>query len=181
MEQAKEIDSAYMRIVLPVILQVALHTGMRQGEIFGLQWKNVDLDSKCLYVQYSLACVVGQGFVFQDPKTRASRRKILLMPEDVETLREYQKWQSAYGTELGDMFKNRNLVFCGVFGQPIHAGNFISLYFIPLLKRCGIHENFTFHGLRHTHATMLLKMGVNPKIVQERLGHGSIKITMDTV
>lgn len=180
LEQAKEIDSAYMRIVLPVILQLALHTGMRQGEIFGLQWKNVDLEGQCLYIQYSLACVVGQGFVFQDPKTRASRRKILLMPEDVETLREYQKWQSAYGNELGDMFKNRNLVFCGVFGQPIHAGNFISRYFIPLLKRCGIHENFTFHGLRHTHATMLLKMGVNPKIVQERIGHGSIKITMDT-
>ena len=49
-----------------------------------------------------------------------------------------------------------------------------------LIRACHIHEGFTFHGLRHTHATLLLKQGVNPKIVQERLGHSSIKVTMDT-
>ena len=66
------------------------------------------------------------------------------------------------------------------FGEPISPTNFSRRYFKPLLKKCNISSDFTFHGLRHTHATLLLRQGVNPKIVQERLGHSSIKVTMDT-
>ena len=69
---------------------------------------------------------------------------------------------------------------CYPFGYPISPTNFLRRYFKPLLKKCRISEDFTFHGLRHTHATFLLQKGVNPKIVQERLGHSSIKETMDT-
>lgn len=177
---AKELESDYMKVVMPVILRMALHTGMRQGEIFGLKWSDVNFAEQGLYIQRSLACVVGKGFVLQDPKTNASRRRVLLMPEDIEILSHYKGWQKSYIDELGDQFKNQDLVFCGIWGNPIHAGNFIRRYFKPLLKASNINEAFTFHGLRHTHATMLLRQGVNPKIVQERLGHGSIKITMDT-
>ncbi|MEL7657130.1 MAG: tyrosine-type recombinase/integrase, partial [Bacillota bacterium] len=60
------------------------------------------------------------------------------------------------------------------FGNPLDAKNFVSRYFKSLLKPAGIDESFTFHGLRHTHATLLLKQGVNPKVIQERLGHANI-------
>ena len=72
------------------------------------------------------------------------------------------------------------LIFTSPFGEPISPTNFSRRYFKPLLKECHINPDFTFHGLLHTHATLLLQQGVNPKIVQERLGHSSIKVTMDT-
>lgn len=180
-EAAKEIDHPYMRIMMPVLIEFTAHTGLRQGEVFGLQWKDVDFEQGAIFVQRSLTHVVGKGAVFQAPKTKNSRRRVLLLPEDVGMLREYKVWQTAYADELGDQFDNHNnLVFASIFGNPISPTNFSRRYFRPLLKECGINDNFTFHGLRHTHATMLLQQGVNPKIVQERLGHSSIKVTMDT-
>jgi len=78
------------------------------------------------------------------------------------------------------LFAGHDLVFTSPFGEPMSPTNFSRRYFKPLLKKWNISSDFTFHGLRHTHATLLLRQGVNPKIVQERLGHSSIKVTMDT-
>lgn len=139
-----------------------------------------DFENSCLFIRRSLAHVIGKGAVFQSPKTKNSVRRVLLMSEDVESLRNYQQWQKNLSEELGDKFAGHGLVFTSPFGEPISPTNFIRRYFKPLLKKCHINENFTFHGLRHTHATLLLQQGVNPKIVQERLGHSSIKVTMDT-
>ena len=104
---------------------------------------------------------------------------ILLLSDDIAKLKTYKEWQNAYADKLGDLFSRNGLVFTSPYGEPISPSNFSRRYFKPLLKECGIDENFTFHGLRHTHATLLLEQGVNPKIVQERLGHSSIKVTMD--
>lgn len=179
-EAAKNINHPYMSVMMPELIELTAHTGLRQGEVFGLKWSDVDFTQGAIFVQRSLAHIIGQGAVFQDPKTKNSRRRVLLLPEDVCSLRKYHEWQTAYADKLGDQFFHHGLVFAGVFGNPISPTNFNRRYFRPLLKICGIDENFTFHGLRHTHATLLLKQGVNPKIVQERLGHSSIKVTMDT-
>ena len=159
------------RLVMPEIISLTVHTGMRQGE-------DVDFEKSCLFIRRSLAHIIGKGAVFQAPKTKNSVRRVLLMPEDVENLRAYKEWQKNYSDDLGDLFARHNLVFTSPFGEPISPTNFSRRYFKPLLKKCNINSNFTFHGLRHTHATLL--QGVNPKIVQERLGHSSIKVTMDT-
>ena len=179
-EAAKEIDHPFMSVVMPEIISLTVHTGMRQGEVFGLKWEDVDFEKSCLFIRRSLAHVIGKGAVFQAPKTKNSIRRVLLMPEDVENLRAYKVWQKNYSDELGSLFAGHNLVFTSPFGEPISPINFSRRYFRPLLKKCKISSDFTFHGLRHTHATLLLRQGVNPKIVQERLGHSSIKVTMDT-
>ena len=179
-QTACKLDHPYMSVMLPELIKFTAHTGLRQGEVFGLTWDDIDFGQGAIFVRRSLAYVVGQGSVFQEPKTKNSRRRVLLLPKDVESLKKYQNWQKCYADALGDKYDNTNLVFTSVFGQPIRPTNFLRRYFRPLLKKCGISEKFTFHGLRHTHATMLLKQGVNPKIVQERLGHSSIKVTMDT-
>ncbi|MBQ7479496.1 MAG: tyrosine-type recombinase/integrase [Selenomonadaceae bacterium] len=95
-------------------------------------------------------------------------------------LQRYREWQQQYAEEPGDKYAMRELVFASPFGTPIRPANFTRRYFRPLLRKCGIDEKFTFHGLRHTHAALLLQQEVNPKIVQERSGHSSIKATMDT-
>lgn len=177
---AKQIDHNFMRVMMPEILSFTVHTGLRQGEVFGLKWEDVDFQNSCIFVKRSLAHVIGQGAVFQEPKTKNSRRRVLLLPEDIKNLRKYQEWQKHYADELGDKFSWHNLVFTSPFGEPISPTNFSRRYFKPLLEKCHIQKDFTFHGLRHTHATLLLQQGVNPKIVQERLGHSSVKVTMDT-
>lgn len=179
-EVAREMNHPFMSVMMPELISLAVRTGLRQGEIFGLMWEDVDFSNSCIFVRRSLAHVVGKGAVFQETKTKGSRRRILLMREDVDALQVYRAWQKNYSEEMGDKFTWRNLIFTSPFGAPISPTNFARRYFHPLLKKCGIKEGFTFHSLRHTHATLLLQQGVNPKIVQERLGHSSIKVTMDT-
>lgn len=169
-----------MKVMMPELISFTAHTGLRQGEVFGLKWEDIDFEQGAIFVKRSLAHVVGKGAVFQDTKTKNSRRRVLLLPEDIADLKKYKEWQENYAMELGDKFACHDLVFVSVFGNPISPTNFSRRYLHPLLKKCGLNENFTFHGLRHTHATLLLKQGVNPKIVQERMGHSSIKVTMDT-
>ena len=177
---AREIEHPFMKVMMPELVEFTAHTGLRQGEVFGLKWIDVDFEKACIFVRRSLAHVIGKGAVFQEPKTKNSRRRVLLLPHDVEALQAYKQWQKAYSEDLGDLFASTDLVFTSPFGQPIAPTNFTRRYFRPLLAKCNIDAAFTFHGLRHTHATLLLQQGVNPKIVQERLGHSSIKVTMDT-
>ena len=179
-DTAKKIDHPFMSVVMLQIISLTVHTGMRQGEVFGLKWDDIDFEKSCLFIRRSLAHVIGKGAIFQAPKTKNSVRRILLMSEDVKNLRAYKKWQENYSEELGDLFAGHDLVFTSPFGEPMSPTNFSRRYFKPLLKKCDISSEFTFHGLGHTHATLLLRQGVNPKIVQERLGHSSIKVTMDT-
>ena len=179
-ETAKASDHLFISVMLPELISLTVHTGLRQGEAFGLKLEDIDFSRSCLFVKRSLAHVVGQGAVFQETKTKTSRRRILLLAEDTANLTAYRKWQQEYAAMLGDRFTNHGLVFTSPFGEPISPTNFSRRYFKPLLAKAGIDLAFTFHGLRHTHATLLLQQGVNPKIVQERLGHSSIKMTMDT-
>ena len=176
---AKNIDNNYMQDVLPVVLKLALHTGMRQGEIFGLKWEDIDLAGNYIYIKRSLAYIVGKGYILQEPKTKTSRRKILLMRDDIVMLKEYKKWQEQHIDSVGDKYENASLVFANIYGKPIDTSNFTTRYLKPTLKMAGIDSSFTFHCFRHTHATILLKEKVNPKVIQERLGHSNISMTLD--
>ena len=92
----------------------------------------------------------------------------------------YKEFQSNYAKELGDKWTDSyGVVISGTFGKILSTSNFKSRYFIPILKLLGL-EHITFHDLRHTHATLLLSQKINPKIVQERLGHSTITLTLDT-
>ena len=153
-EGARQINNEFMRNMMPEILSFMVKTGLRQGEVFGLKWEDVDFKNSCVFIRRSLAHVVGRGAVFQEPKTKNSRRRVLLMPEDVQSLKEYREWQKNYADELGDKFARNGLIFTSPFGEPISPTNFSRRYFKPLLKKCNINSDFTFHGLRHTHATL---------------------------
>jgi len=101
------------------------------------------------------------------------------MQADVNMLEDYAVWQKEQINLLCNQYKDQGLVFPNTFGNPLDTSNFVTRYFKPLLKPAGIDSNFTFHGLRHTHATLLLQQGVNPKVIQERLGHCNIGMTLD--
>ncbi len=162
-----------------IAVQLAASTGMRLGEVFGLCWDCVDLESSSISVRRSIQ-TGGKLNIFQTTKTKHSRRLIRISTDLAAELKKYRSFQDQYASRLGDHWHNvRHALITGLFGNILSTSNFKARYFLPILAKLGIHD-FSFHDLRHTHATLLLAKGVNPKIVQERLGHSTITLTLDT-
>lgn len=157
---------------------LALNTGMRRGEILGLRWQDLDLEAGQLAVNQGLVRVSGKGLVLQEPKTALSKRVINLAPAVVQVLKDRKKQQAEYRLMAGGAYdeKNLDLVFCNELGEPICPRAFTRV-FERLIKKAGL--DVTFHGLRHTFATMALEQGVDVKTIQETLGHHSAAFTMD--
>lgn len=158
---------------------LALRTGMRRGELLGLRWQDVDLDQAVLHVRQSL---VQSGGVmgFQEPKTSGGRRSVTLDDASVAALREHRARQLEERLKAGALWQGEghDLVFTTERGTPPQPSN-INRRFTALIARAGA-PRIPFHGMRHSHATMLLTRGVHPKVVAERLGHAGIAITLQT-
>lgn len=179
-DKAGSVESEYYSHALPVMLKLTMHSGMRQGEVFGLTWDSFNEKAGTITVNKAIAHVVGKGAVFQEPKTATSKRTILLTSHDVEMLKAYRDWQQQYADELSEIYEwHYNLIFTTQYGYPLSPTNFSRRWFRPLLREAGISDSFTFHQLRHYHASVLLEAGVPVKVVSERLGHASAKMTLD--
>jgi integrase len=163
---------------LEALYVLAIHTGMRQGELLALSWQDVDLENAVASVRRTLTRSGGK-VVFGKPKTKKSRRSIRLTPQAVEALRVHLKRQLQDIEILGDRYQDQGLVFTTNTGAPINPSNLRQRSFASLLKRAGL-PHMRFHDLRHTCATLLLSRGVHPKLVQELLDHATIAITLDT-
>ena len=162
------------RLFVPVF--IALATGLRRGELLALRWCDVDLPGKTLRVVQSLE-QTDAGLRFKAPKTKRSRRTIALPSSAVELLQRHKIAQLEERLQLGLGRDERGLVFAEITGEPVIPDNF-TRKFARLVKRAKIRP-ITFHGLRHTHITNLLREGVHPKIASERAGHASVAITLD--
>lgn len=160
-----------------VLFYAALYTGMRLGELLGLRWCDVDLDMGCLSVVQALYKRSGVCRMTMS-KTPSSRRRIALSPSLTLLLREYEAEQRTKSILLGKVPADGDLVFSHPDGKPLDPG-VVSHTFAKVLRKAKL-PHIRFHDLRHTHATLLLKVGIHPKIVSERLGHASIGITLDT-
>ncbi len=161
----------------------ALFTGMRRAELLALRWCDMDLllcqASVTRSMQYLPTAEAGSRISFKEPKTQYGKRLISLSPSNVAVLREHQEAQNKLRASLGlPELDNDDLVFCHWDGKPYLPGG-VSHAWLKLARKCGL-EGIHLHSARHTHASLLLKQGVHPKVVQERLGHASIQITLDT-
>jgi integrase len=164
---------------LEALYVLAVTTGMRQGELLGLRWRDIDLAAGTVQVHATLQRTRESGLQLAPPKTKQSQRRIKLGPNVVETLRAHRARQAQQRLSAGPVWDDTlDLVFANEVGRPIEAQNLIARSFHPLLKRAGL-PPVRFHDLRHTAATLMLGQGINPKIVSERLGHASIGITLD--
>jgi integrase len=163
---------------LEALYMVALHTGLRQGELLALRWEDVDIEEKTLIVRRTITKDGGK-LLMGPTKTTKGRRTVKLTRDAADALREHLTRQLEEIEGLGDLFEDNGLVFCTAKGTLINPSNLRKRSFAPLLVRAGL-PHMTFHQLRHTAATILLLKNVNPKIVSEMLGHASIAITLDT-
>jgi integrase len=173
--QVRALLSAATGDSLEALYVLAVHTGLRQGELLGLKWGDVNLERGTLSVQRSL----DTDGTFNPPKRNKSRRTVKLTAQAVEALKCHKVVQNEERLRLGSLWVDHDLIFPNRVGKPMDADNLYHRGFKPLLQKAKL-TGFTFHSLRHTCATLLLTKNVNPKIVQEMLGHATISQTMDT-
>lgn len=159
---------------LEAVWRLAAMTGMRRGEVLGLRWSDVDLDSARLSVRQALVAV-GYEVVTSTPKSHYAR-VIDLDAETVTKLREHRRRQDGERVEWGADYHDQDLVVAKENGEPIHPHTF-SQSFERIIRRAGLRA-IRLHDIRHTHATLALKAGVPVKVVSERLGHESPVFTL---
>lgn len=157
--------------------QIALHTGMRAGEIAALQWTDIDFINRTIDVNKRLDFRASvQKWEFLPPKTESSIRKIAIGKELISILREHARQQKENRLKYGEYYTSNDFICTKENGEPVTTKTISRMS--KIIKR-DLKIDFNFHMLRHTHASLLLESGAPHKIVQERLGHSSVAITMD--
>jgi integrase len=182
-KESKALDPYQVKVLLEAASEsrfealyvVAIHTGLRRGELLGLKWADADLDAGTLTVRRSLD-VDG---TFKAPKNRAARRTLRLTPRALDALKTHKVRQNAERLQAGARWQDHDLVFPNTVGKPMNAGNLYRREFQPLLERAGLADaGYTIHSLRHTFATTLADKGVHPSTAQKMLGHSDIRMTL---
>jgi integrase len=158
------------------IIYTALSTGLRQAELLGLRWRDVDLDKRAISVCQVLYKRRGVC-EFKEPKTRNSRHYVSMTPKLAAYLKEYKAEKESLNLHIARLLHLDDLVFYNIEGRPLDPG-VLSHSFSRIAKRAGL-ENVRFHDLRHSFASLMLLRGAKPKVISEALGHASVAFTMD--
>jgi integrase len=161
-----------------VIYWLAVTTGIREGELLGLKWSDLDWENRRLQIQRQVQRLPEVGVVFSEPKTAAGKRLIVLSATVVLKLYEQKEHQELIKQFAGDRWKENNLIFTSTVGTPVDRRNMYR-EFKAIIKKAEL-PDIRFHDLRHTAATLMLQQGVHPKVVQECLGHSDISLTLNT-
>ncbi|WP_226680733.1 site-specific integrase [Sutcliffiella horikoshii] len=159
---------------------ISVQTGMRMGEVLGLTWDNIDFENQIITVSQTLSKIeTGDEYGLVDGgKTKSAIRTIYISDSLVESLKEHKHLIEKERDIQGSGYSKLNLVVCTQNGNWVHPNNFRRA-FKATINQLDI-PKIRLHDLRHTHATFLLEQKVNPKIIQERLGHKNVNITLNT-
>jgi integrase len=177
-EQIKSLLEVAKSDRLEALYVIAVSCGLRQGELLGLRWDEVDLEARKLTVRRQVQrSRDGSGLIFLPTKGKKIRT-IRLGSTTVEALRNHGVRQTEEVASAKGLWRNLDLVFASTIGTPLDPSNLVGRSFKPLLRRAGL-PDVRFHDLRHACASLLLSEGVPLKVVQEVLGHSSASVTMD--
>ena len=163
---------------LAALFSVAVALGLRQGEILGLRWGDIDLDKRVLTVRAAMQRVKGRGLTFVDLKSDRSRRVVDLPLVLVRALRAHRARQHEERLKAGPAWRDHGLVFPTGLGTPLDGPN-VTKYLQRLLGRAGL-ERLRFHDLRHSCASLCAAQGLSAHDVSRLLGHADIRLTLNT-
>lgn len=187
LEQIRKLLAAAVVRGYPIeaLVTLALATGMRRGELLGLKWQDIDFATSTLHVRRIMSRVPSKlkteerkGYVEANTKTKKSRRSIMVASFALIALQRHREYQKEVKQKAGRLWQENDLVFCTSIGTPLNPDRDVRLRFKALLKEAGL-PDIRFHDMRHSAATLLLAMGIHPKIAQEILGHSNIAMTMN--
>lgn len=162
---------------LYTLYYLAIHTGMRKSELLGLRWQDIDGEKGTLQVKYQLVWKKGGRYELTAPKTRSSKRSMILGQGAIDVLKEHQVLQQLEQAYYGSDWEDHGLVFPSMTGKPMR-GHTVSVAFEQVASKAKL-PKIRFHDLRHTAATMMLNFGIPAIIVSKRLGHARASITLD--
>jgi integrase len=157
------------------LYHLAITTGIRQGEMLGLKWNDVDWAGCVFYIKRQVQRVSGEGLIFTEPKTKAGSRLIQFGNETLRQLSAHRKRQDHERLQKG--WQENDLIFPSSIGTPLDQRNLIR-DFKALLIEANL-PKIRFHDLRHTAATLMLLNGIPLLVVSRRLGHAKPSITLD--
>lgn len=186
-DQARALIRAAAGDPYEALVVLALHAGLRAGEMFGLQWRDVDLEVGTVTVRQSLIRVTGEGLRPSPPKTAGSAATIPLTAGAVAALRAHRLRQIEQRLGVGTAWQETGYVFTTELGTPVSASNYMRRHFYPIAARAGIptrrqpdgSQGLRLHDLRHGCGTLLISLDVKPKLVQTILRHSRLSTTMD--
>jgi integrase len=168
---------------LEALYVLALHCGLREGELLALRWEDVYLEAvkPAVLVRRTLTRGEGgRGWVVGGSTKSSRGRRVRLTQQAASSLKDHRKRQLEERLRLSGLWQDQGLVFPNETGSPLNPSNLRNRSFKRIKARAGVREDLRFHDLRHTCATLLLSEGVNVKVVSELLGHASVTITLNT-
>ncbi len=174
-EQAQQLIHEVKDTMMEPFIALALVVGIRHGELLALRWQDIDLAQGTIAIHATLTQDETYHFVVGDPKTASSERVILLPQPIREMLRSHQTRQREIRLKAGSAWQEYDLVFCTNKGRYLWPAN-VRQRFYRILRRAGL-PRMHIHDLRHSASTLLRKMGVDLKVIQEILGHSTIDMT----
>ena len=177
LDETRRLVQAANAPALRMAIQIQLATGMRAEEVLGLKWQDVDFENRQLFVR-QVTNQVGRTVLIAPPKSRASCRTVALPSRLLADMARYRAWQEARRRESGADWREQpeGRFVCTSNGAPVGICTY-ERAFRKAAKNAAL--AVTPHTLRHAHATMLIAAGWSPKDVQERLGHASVRVTLD--
>jgi integrase len=177
MEQAQHLLQIAQGTMMEPLIALALTIGTRIGELLALGWSDINLEAGTVHIHRTLTQVEHYHFAQGDPKTEAGERTLLIPQPVIDILKSHRMRQHAERLKAGSAWQQHDLVFCTNGGKQYWPQTIRHRFYV-LLKQAGL-PRMHFHDLRHNAATLLASMGVNPKVVQEILGHSGIEMTMN--
>ncbi len=159
------------------LFHLAVVTGMRQMELLGLKWSDLDWEKGIIRVERQLSRDSQGGATFVSPKTHYGKRAVILGEKTLDLLRAHYEKQMVLASDAGEKWIDYGLMFTTSWGTPINHRNLTREY-KSLLSQAGL-PDIRFHDLRHTAASLMLNNNVAPIVVSRRLGHAKASITLD--
>jgi integrase len=159
------------------LITTAIQTGMRQAELLGLRWRDVDLSQQTIHVRHTLQRVKGE-WQFREPKSKRSVRTLAIPDPLLGVLRAHKDRQAFEQRTAANLWHDMDLVFTTALGTPLEPSN-INRRLHRFLDACTLPRQ-GMHSLRHCCASLMLAQGIPARIVMEQLGHSQISLTMDT-
>ena len=163
---------------LRVMITMLVFTGMRRGELCGLEWKDIDFDQRTISIcRTSQYIGRGKNLITKEPKTRSGIRKLSVGENLCRLLKSYRKFQMLERLRVGDRWVDTDRLFTQWNGEPIHPDT-VTEGFAKFLKRHDL-PKVTLHSLRHSNATLMIAEGVDIRTVSNRLGHAQTSTTLN--
>lgn len=159
------------------MISLLVFTGMRRGELCGLEWKDIDFENQTISISRSSQYIGNRQFITKEPKTKSGIRKMSVGHAVCQLLTEYRKYQDKLREEAGDQWEETDRLFTQWNGNPIYPDT-ITDWFHKFLARSEL-PKVTLHSLRHSNATLMIAEGVDIRTVSNRLGHAQTSTTLN--